>query len=307
MSPVEEELKALLAPLREAQPGPHSAVDVVRAVRVGRRHQRGRIVAGVAAVVALVALPVILVPSVLHSSPPADSPMPLPVDHRVFDVGTAGGYRPTNDMFQGVALARTDNGPDFGHVMVFRGHEPFGQEAEPVNGHRAYWGPEVSNTTLIVEGPNGLWATISLDGTNPDLKARAHRVAESVTFTSAPVTVPFTLTNPAMRIHSYQISPATHAAMITVGAPGRSADVIIKVQPGSEVSVETNFVPNRTIANQPAKLTDGRIILRTPSGFTVDVVSAPETTEAEMTALVTSVRLVGDPRDVSTWVRAPIQ
>ncbi|GAB3870118.1 hypothetical protein ACFQ1S_22425 [Kibdelosporangium lantanae] len=312
MSPVEEELKALLAPLRETQPTHLSTVDVVRAVRVGRRWQRGRIVAGVVAVVALIALPVIMIPTVLHSSPPADTPKPFPVSHRVFDVGTAGGYRPdhytTSDTFQTITLASTNAGYDAGFVKVTRDHEPINQEAtEPVNGHRAYLMSTTTKTTLVMEGPNDLWATIQLEGPNPDLAVRAHRVAESITFTDTPVTLPFTLTDPALKVHSYQVSPTNHTAMIILSGPG-VPNAVIKVQPGSDLSVGTDFIPNRTIANQPAKATEGEIVLRTPGGYNVSVIGSwPGTTEAQLTALVTSVRLVGDPRDVSTWVRAPVQ
>jgi len=225
-------------------------------------------------------------------------------------VGTAGGYRPayytTSDTFQSMMLARTDNGLGTGDVRVTRGHGRLGAETEPVNGHRAYWGTEVANTTLVMEGPNDLWATISLEGADPDLKARAHRVAESVTFTSVSVSLPFSLTNPAFKIDSYYVSPAKCVAMITVSAPG-AIKAVIKVQPGSDVSVETDFVPNRVIADQPAKVTEGEVVLRTPSGFNVYVEATPETTEAQLMALVTSVRMVGDPRLQSSWVRAPIQ
>src|SRR5207249_2410579 len=140
-------------------------------------------------------------PSVLHTSPPADPPTQLPVDHRVFDVGTAGGYRPagyaTSPTFHSVTVMRTDNEALVGQVKVTRGPQPVEQEAaEPVNGYRAYWERGTVNPTLVMEGPYGLWATVWLEGTDPDLKVRAHRVAESVTFTGAPVTLPFTLTNP---------------------------------------------------------------------------------------------------------------
>src|SRR5882762_8709423 len=130
MDRTEEEGVQLLAPLRAMEPGVQSGVDVTRAIRRGKTHSRRRVMLGAVAAAVLIAVPVTVVPSLVHNATtdqPATPPVPMVGEFDMFthvmSVGTAGGFAPyayrTGRFEQAVDVAHTPGGRGYGRVTIY--------------------------------------------------------------------------------------------------------------------------------------------------------------------------------------------
>ncbi|GAA2411625.1 hypothetical protein GCM10010191_21180 [Actinomadura vinacea] len=216
----EEDARRLLSPLRGAEPGPATRVDVAEAVRVGRRRARNRRAAGITSVAGVVAVVAIASALLGRTMPPDDvrpiaSPDQFGLTHQYFRVGSAGGFTPdsyeTGRYRQRAHLRLSDqDGPRraAGLVTMFprdrlvgrdgRRWAPSGTRAPDVNGRPAFWPDRpvlhTGSVEVAWEWAPGAWAFASVSGDGAD-RAVAHRVAQSVlpdgrTVVRAPVTAP---------------------------------------------------------------------------------------------------------------------
>jgi hypothetical protein len=206
----------LLDPVRDMEPGP-SSVDVHRAIRDGRRRVRHRRVASVAAAVVALAMVAVSAPSIAdairdgraHSGAAPTEFDPL---RQEISVGSTSGFTPltyeTGRYRQRVRLGMESNldGPDRAIVTVYpRGRlpsfwKPGGERAPDVNGHRAYWMNLNTSGQIAWEWAEGAWA-FAVVNVREDVRNRAHRVAQSVSFAKthtfvAPVRAPITMAPP---------------------------------------------------------------------------------------------------------------
>ncbi|MEU7530917.1 hypothetical protein AB0A74_34655 [Saccharothrix sp. NPDC042600] len=284
----------LLAPLRAVEPAERTTVDIGRAIRTGKRHRRTRV--GLAALAAVALSVVALSPALLRSPDPAPEPAgtaEFDLLHQVVRVGSAGGYVPrhyeTGRYRQQVALSRADDpARPGGTVTVYaRGRhpeqtgpdwEPRGQRAPDVHGRRAVW---PVNGELAWEWSPGAWATVHLDAGFPDLRDRAHRVAQGVLpGADTPVRVPLT------------VDGSTFGRVGLVG-------VRVAMRPGPEVAALVfagNDLPGvpQVVASLGA---DHRITIG-GAGFEV---------LGDVSAVTGSVRVVDDPGDRDNWVTDPVR
>jgi hypothetical protein len=328
MSLTDEEGARLLAPLRTTEPAAGTGVDVSRAVRTGRRRRRGRTIATAIAGLVLIALPAVAVPLVIHDGANSLSPGssgvtdPTLFDYatRAFTVGTAGGFEPDRytlgQIEQSATLIRTDNMTGSGgEVTVYPPNRyipgSFDTPADPVNGRRAYW-QSGDNPTLAVELANDVWAVVRLQAEDyPDLTARVHRVAESITFQPVPLEVPFTVPT------SLSGLPVTAFSMRTTPNGGEVAVILAfnSLYAGPQVTVTVHNTiaqgtPNDTIGGHPAIVQDATVILPDVSGFSVVVHSDTDLALFgidRLRALTEAVRLVPDLQHRDSWPRHPMR
>jgi hypothetical protein len=197
----------LLAPLRNVHPHDESGVDVARAMRTGKRHQRNRVVTGVMAVVGLAVLAMVVVPSAVRHqaiAPAVPTVSEFDMFKQAMQVGTAGGFEPynyrTGRFEQAVDVVHTPGGRGYGRVTIYApGHHKPVDTSKPavdVNGLPAFWQPGEKDPTLAVNWTDNGWAVIrATSDTDLDIVERTHRLAQAITFNGATsrAVVPFTL------------------------------------------------------------------------------------------------------------------
>jgi hypothetical protein len=235
MGRIEDEGATLLAPLRDAEPSMRSGVDVTRAMRAGRRHQRNRLVVGVVAAVTLVALPAFTLPALVHNfmqNTPAAPPVgEFDMFKQVMTVGTAGGFTPysyrTGRFEQAVDLGHTFGGTGSARVTMYAqgrsGPINTSEPAENVNGLLAYWQSGLKDPTLAVRWAENGWAIVTANsGTDLDIVDRTHRIAQSVGFNVAHVAVkvPF-------KFVKMPVGPSLRVVGVTEGIRSMSAQVLL--------------------------------------------------------------------------------
>jgi hypothetical protein len=236
----EEEGARLLAPLRDVEPDAGSSVDISRAMRAGRGHNRRRMLAGAVAAAGVTALSLVGVSSMLRSVPdgtePASPAGEFSIARQAITVGTAGGYTSasyrTGRFEQVVELKRADGGTGYGRVTAYApGRAPAidtGTPAGDVSGRPGYWVPGQTEPTLAMQ-EGDVWVIVRLSGPDINLVERTHYVAQSVVFgANRPVMVPFTLdARPpgSLRVVGVQVSTDRPGAQVllstsdTIGAP----------------------------------------------------------------------------------------
>jgi hypothetical protein len=235
----------LLAPLREVSTPEPSAADVQRAIRTGRRRIRGRLIAGLVAVAALVA---VAVPALMPGTKPLDgaaAPTEFGGLQQAFTVGSAAGYTPllyeTGRYRQQVFLVEAGHPDDRVRAMItlyatgvlFQDGDPTkpwqpGNDGAPnVNGHPAYWHPPtprladgssvVQRSELAWQWADGGWAFVTMwkgDGS----RDQAHRIAETVAPATGNIDVTFPFTIPQSVVDADQLT----GAIVSYGPAGRA-------------------------------------------------------------------------------------
>ncbi|WP_232666837.1 hypothetical protein [Pseudonocardia sp. TRM90224] len=346
MDETERDAAELLAPLRDAGPipgpAPGSSVSIERAVRAGRRRKQVWTAAGSAAVVLVVVLTVGVLPGLLRGidtgridtagrpAPDAFNPM-----WQVVQVGSAGGYAPvgyeTGRYRQVVELG--DEKPDegatgSGTITVYaQGRvpgqlgpdwEPLGDRAPDVYGRPAFWLPAPRSggdgVELAWRWSADAWAFVHISGTFPDLRDRAHRVAQSVTTDGEeqPVRLPFTLPRP----------DGLTVLGTRTGADGGSVLFGTSVEEGATLEVGARLgaepgpgeQPIADIGGHPATADGSRVTVReVGAGFSVVAEVEPADAVAQfggierVAAVAGSVQLVDAPGDRAGWVPDPVR
>jgi hypothetical protein len=318
MEPTERDALRLLAPLRDAEPPGPSTVDVSRAVRTGARRVRVRQVMTAAVAAVVTGLAVVAVPMVINrpqTVEPARPAAEFPVLRQQFTVGSAGGYTPVS-YETGRYRHRVELGPAYGEgsdratvTMYPRGRSPWnpgGEQAEDVNGHKAFWVPnpvtgQASGTELAWEWSDGAWGFAYVNGVDQDARHRAHVVAESVAGdTDVPVTVPFTIPAPADPLRLLGVitpygtsSDRTSGALLVLGSADEDR-ILVGVQ---------RDLARDLVAGQPRNAP--AISVAAGAGYTA--IAESDQSGRPLAELAGSVRLVQDPADLGSWVSNPIR
>lgn len=336
----------LLDPVRDMEPGP-SSVDVHRAIRDGRRRVRNRRLAGVAVAVVFLAA-MASVGGALKPDPQADAGGPGPAEfgalEMAFTVGSAAGYTPltyeTGKYWQAVELVKASQ-PDeraLASVRMFPARplylhgatkpwEPGDDRAPNVNGHPAYWKPPnpyltdgnqaATSAQLAWEWAGGAWAFVTIwdytHDTEGEVRARAHRVAESVApaVDDVGVRVPFTVARSAVDVDQLD------GAIVSYGATGRADGRLLaglifgdSYLNGGRLFVGVSQDLNREPLNSSqlrGALPDSAATVQLAAGFSAVAEGVGEEapdlwTKQQLTALAEAVRLVDDPTNPDSWV-----
>ncbi|MBB5958064.1 hypothetical protein FHS29_004672 [Saccharothrix tamanrassetensis] len=323
----------LLEPLRGVEPGAGGGVDVARAIRDGRRRRRNGRALSLVAAVAMVFGAAVVGPAVLRGLSPGPAASaafdPLRV---VAQVGSAGGFTPveyrTGRHRQEVVLGLEDDraAGERGIVLIhaagwFPGQDgpewrPDGDRAPDVGGRAAWWR---GDSELVWEWAEHSWAVVRVAGGFPDLRDRAHRVAQSVdTSRSLPVTVPLTVeaaaVTPPMRLAGVHV-PLRQGNVIgsLVFADDDAAEAASLV-----VSLHTDGVPgrdvpaDRQVAGRPATASVDVLAVAAPTGEYAIRVTAVHGelsvfgASRGLVALAEATTPVSDPKDRRTWVADPL-
>jgi hypothetical protein len=252
----------LLAPLRKVNPDDESGIDVARAMRNGKRHQRNRVIAGVSAVVSLAVLAMVVVPTLLRPqalTPAVPTVSEFDMFKRVMSVGTAGGFQPysyrTGRFEQAVDVAHTPNGQGYGRVTVYApGHNPpidTSRPAPDVNGLTAFWQPGERDPTLAVNWTENGWAIIRVTSlTDLDIVDRTHRLAQAVQFSgvNVPARVPFTLPagagGPSLRLVGLMDNLDSLAGQVLLSSSDETGAPVVAINVGWNLSSREE--PNTT-------------------------------------------------------------
>ncbi|XVV07064.1 hypothetical protein ACQPW3_17445 [Actinosynnema sp. CA-248983] len=285
----------LLAALRAVEPEERTTVDIGRAIRVGKRRKRIR--AGLTALAAVVLTVVALSPFLVRTSPPPEPARPAEFDvlRQVVRVGSAAGYHGlsyrTGRYRHTVLLAWAADpvAQELGAITVHArgrypgqggpGWTPPGRPAPDVHGRRAVWLD--AGGLLAWEWGVGAWASVRLEHTFPDMRDRAHRVAQSVVPTAdTPVRVPLTVDGSTLR----QVS------LVGVRIPLRDTGDL-----GGLI-----FAPN----DEPTA-PNAVVVLR--DDFTVSVDSLDLSLMGVAGGAIDSVEAVPDPANRDNWVTNPVR
>lgn len=337
----EEEDARLLVPLRGVAPHEDTTVSVERAITAGRRKQRARRLTGAGAVVAVVALVVAVLPGLVRSwNDPGEltvtsAPAEFDVLRQWFTAGSAGGFAPyayeTGRYRQRIDLKRAGtadpNSPVAAVELYARGQLPYagdrqwdpgtGTPAPEVGGHRAvYLRAPVLGTDraeLAWEWTDGAWAVASVPSADPDARAKAHHVAESVAVgANTPVRVPFTVAATANDRLLGVVTPASAATdqtaarlvLGTVDAPqsGATAEVGLRAP--------VTYPANTLIDGRPAMVDGTSATILDAGGFHAAKASTTDSRKypvEQLEALVASLRLSGSVADSRTWAENPLR
>ncbi|QWF84629.1 hypothetical protein [Amycolatopsis sp. CA-230715] len=337
----EEEDARLLAPLREAAPSEETTVSVERAIAAGRRKQRARRLGGAGAVAVVVALAAVVLPGIVRSwNDPGElavssAPAEFDVLRQQFTAGSAGGFAPyayeTGRYRQRMDLKRAgtaDPGAPVAEIALYvRGQVPYagdrqwdpgaGTPAPAVGGHRAVYldAPVlgVDRTELAWEWTDGAWAFASVPSADPDAKAKAHHVAESVAVgANTPVRVPFTIDTAGKNRLLGVVTPASAAvdqtaARLVLGTvdapqPGAMAEVGLR----APVEIPANTV----IDGRPAVVVGTSATILDVGGAHAAEASTDDSREYpvdRLRELVASLRLTGSIADSRTWAENPLR
>ncbi|WP_309110572.1 hypothetical protein [Saccharothrix sp.] len=285
----------LLAPLRAVEPDERTTVDIGRAIRTGKRRKRIR--NGLTALAAVVLTVVALSPFLVRPSPPPEPAGPAEFDvlRQVVRVGSAAGYHgmsyQTGRYQHTILLARAADpvAQELGAITVHArgrypgqggpGWAPHGQPAPDVHGRRAVWLD--AGGLLAWEWGDGAWASVRLEPSFPDMRDRAHRVAQSVVPTAdTPVRVPLTVDGSTLR----QVS------LVGVRIPLRgTGDLGGLVFASNDEPTAPNAV----------------VVLEEDLAVHVESVDAPLMGVAG--EVIDSVEAVSDPANRDNWVANPVR
>lgn len=306
MDETDQEVARLLEPLRGDEPSAAPAVDIGRAMRVGRRTRRVRTGFGVAAAAVVVLLAVGFIPSVVRDLTRVDvAAGQFDVLRRTFGIGSAGGFTPlsyeTGRYQQQVQLGLEK--PAAGQsgqgtvTMYAKGRlHPAGDPAPDVYGHRAIW---MSGTELAWEWDKDSWVVASLSGGFPDLRDRVYRVAESVSLNeNSPITVPFTVPRDTGQLVGVRVPFGTGPSVLMFDA--LSVSVQSGLRPGPD------HPANAQIGGHSASVGDHSVTVF-DVGENLAVVADGSAGITRLTEVAGSVRLVANPTDRTTWVSDPLR
>lgn len=324
MDRIEDEGKALLAPLRDMEPGGEPGVDIASAMRVGRRHSRRRVVAGALAAAVVTALALVAVPAALKSwqrnVDPAVRQGEFSISRHEIRVGTAGGFT-TSSMRTGryeqvVEMTRTDNAPGYGRVTAYApGRAPkidTSVRAEDVNGRRAYWQPGLPEPTLAMQ-EDDVWVIVRGSGPDMNIVERTHNLAQAVEFNAdAAVEVCFTLKplpewvrTAGFRVVGVQVHVVQGAAYILYGTSDTTGSPVLSigagrgfppVTPNQMVNGYQAFVNQESVTAYNVDGKDAAVSVRYEYASRIGGPSALED-------LVSAVQLVPNVADRGTWVQ----
>ncbi|MBP2321158.1 hypothetical protein JOF56_001543 [Kibdelosporangium banguiense] len=318
MNRTEEEGIGLLAPLRDAAPAERSKVDVVQAVRTGRRQSRRRVVAGMLAAAGLVIVAGVGVPMLIHNLPdataPAHSTEGFDLLKRVVTVGSAGGFTPdtyeTSVGRQVIKLIRADGGQGTATIEVFPpmnspyppAYPGLGKRAADVNGREAYWiepGP-----VLVWSWAEDSWATVYWENVpDSDVMDKIHRVAQAVLPGESPVTVPFRISREdGLALTSVQISASSLVSSVEFRRVG--PDDTMQTITAGLMPAEPDIIPNDQVSSHSAHTDSHTVkILDTGHGVFAFATSASQHLDIDLLRLIaTTIVAVDNPVDRANWV-----
>ncbi|WP_344423842.1 hypothetical protein [Amycolatopsis minnesotensis] len=335
----EEEDARLLTPLREVAPGEDTTVSVERAITAGRRKQRGRRLGGACAVAVVVALVAAVLPGIVRSwNDPGEltvtsAPAEFDVLHQRFTAGSAGGFAPyayetgryRQRMDLKLAGTADPSAPVAAIALYARGQVPdvggrqwdpgTGTPAPAVGDHRAvYLGAPVlgaDRTELAWEWADGAWAFASVPSAEPDAKAKAHHVAESVAVdTNPPVRVPFTIIAPENERLLGVVTPASAATDQTAArlVLGTAAEPRATMEVG--LSAPVAYPANSVVDGRPAIVDGTSATILDVGGHRSAKASTNDSRKyavEQVKALVASLRLTGSIADSRTWAENPLR
>lgn len=324
MDRIEDEGKALLAPLRDSEPSGQPGVDITSAMRVGRRHSRRRVVAGALAAAVVTALALVAVPAALkawhRNVEPAVVSGEFNIARHVIAVGTAGGFKNaslrTGRYEQVAELTRADGAPGYGRVTAYApGRNPkidTSVRAADVNGRRAYWQPGLPEPTLAMR-EGDIWVIVRVSGPDMNIVDRAHHVAQAVEINAdIPVKVCFTLKGLApvvqqsgFRVVGVQVHHADLASYVLMGTRDDTGSPVLSIGAGRDIP---NVPPNEMVNGYEARVEPNSVILFNVDGKGTSVAVRSDLDAnriggvATLKQLVTAVELVPDVGDRNTWV-----
>lgn len=205
-----------------------------------------------------------------------------------------------------------------------------GQPGPAVGGHRSYWVDKgETSATLMWEWTPGGWAGITTVGYASGAAAAVTTAAQQVWLGERPVRLPFSLPRPPAQLKVFSVSSSVNGDGSVEGDVTFS-DVPDATDPQTHIprqlSVGTQKSPagntykgtaaNTAIAGHPAYLSTldsddtgdaSSALLFGISGQMLAITVYDRATEkyvprAQLKSMITSMRLVTNPRDVSTWV-----
>ncbi|MEU6148693.1 hypothetical protein ABZ816_01695 [Actinosynnema sp. NPDC047251] len=313
--------------MRSVRPGTDTTVDVAQAIREGKRRRRTRNALSAVAAAVVVCVVVTVSSWALRDRAPEPATTLDPLRQAV-SAGSAGGFTPvayrTAADRQEIALGLADH-PDTpgGAVTLYPagGHpgqtgpdwRPAGDPAPDVAGRAAVW----SGTDVVWEWADRAWAVVRLDAAFPDLRDRAHRVAQSVVADGRPVTVPFTL-DPDVPVRLV----AVRVPVRSTGSPAAGELAAVELARGGAtvvVGLRSDALPGRDlpadalVAGRPAAVTGDGVTVLDPGGrYGVRVAVGHGDAVAAfggiagLSALAATAVPVPDPADRRSWTPDPL-